>query len=59
MPRDVSILGGSREEDVLERVKVGPERELVHERLPDVRRVLEGELVQGPRFLPLLHEPHA
>ena len=39
VPRDVSVLGGSDQEDVFEVVEVGPKRQLVQERLPDVGSV--------------------
>ena len=45
VPRDISVLGGSGEEDVLEPVEVGPEGQLVDERLPDIRRILQCQLV--------------
>ena len=53
------VLRGTSEEHVLELVEVGFQGELVHERLADVVGVLQGELMQRPGLLPLLHEPHA
>ena len=58
VPGNVSILGRSCQQNVLKGVQVGPHRQLVHEGLPDIRGILESELVQGSRLLPLLHEPH-
>ena len=36
-------------------VEVGAAGQLVEESLPDVHRVLEGQLLQRPGLLPLLH----
>ena len=59
IPVDAPVLRGAGEEHVFELVEVGLEGELVHERLAYVVGVFQGQLMQRPGLLPLLHEPHA
>ena len=46
VPRNISVLGGSDQEDVFEVVEVGPKRQLVQERLSDVGSVFQSQLVE-------------
>ena len=56
--RNIFILGGTSQEDVLEEMQIGIFRKFVHEGFSDVGAVFQCQLLQGSRFFPSLHHPH-